>query len=655
MFQRVLRNIFGFYRETHLTRVAKEFSKLDLNLIDKEYSTQESYLKKRVAVTYSAEKANQIFGQLEQKRKDKVNQASKPSMLVIDPQVKEKPQAGKAPSVPIPTSTETSPSKSESDLSNMQPVDRPSLVQEVLKDIDNEFKGLDSAVKKLTFDNDKDLTHLSQIYVEIQQNKDLFKELQTKYQIIEGFNSIMEEIEVLENKFANLEEKLNQKIAEKEEPFCQLLNKAYENLTKADKQDANFEWNKTIYLRCLDAHKKSLGEGPKSQTIGKNKELEALLQESLLAESLASSKLSSSPSSCSAIERPPIGIINGGNNCYAISTMQALLSSPSLLNKLEELSIGKPPVKGANETEKAYQARKNDYEKWKPVKEKLINLVQAYQSADATPKKLNQALVSLRNAVFDAGVHPTLIKEDRLEQQDSSDFCAVILQAMNYAFNLKTKTKGEYQPPLAKDLVLEANEQAIDQADDVMPEAIHLESSQTEPFQVFPLSISKPGQKKSLEQLIKENAAEKIKDEINAWRVELEDGEVVLDEYERELSIADKNPPAVICFQLKRYGYDKTGPFRIADSFAFDKDNIDLAHLVNPGSDKPVLYRLVSCVNHSGKSTQGGHYTSFVRRGDQWYSCNDSVSRPCSSEQVNNAGAYMLMLEKIPVDEVGQA
>ena len=67
-------------------------------------------------------------------------------------------------------------------------------------------------------------------------------------------------------------------------------------------------------------------------------------------------------------------------------------------------------------------------------------------------------------------------------------------------------------------------------------------------------------------------------------------------------------------------------------------------YLPHDPSKNVTLYDLKGVVNHSG-SLQGGHYTSIVKNGDNWYFCNDAHISKCSPNKVVNGGAYMLFYE----------
>ncbi len=57
-------------------------------------------------------------------------------------------------------------------------------------------------------------------------------------------------------------------------------------------------------------------------------------------------------------------------------------------------------------------------------------------------------------------------------------------------------------------------------------------------------------------------------------------------------------------------------------------------------------YRLSAVVNHHGGGIGGGHYTSFVRRGDQWWLCDDYSIYKATEDQVLSSEAYLLFYER---------
>jgi len=80
----------------------------------------------------------------------------------------------------------------------------------------------------------------------------------------------------------------------------------------------------------------------------------------------------------------------------------------------------------------------------------------------------------------------------------------------------------------------------------------------------------------------------------------------------------------------------------------FDHDNPPKSMLnsKNSSSTVPVLYNLVSVVEHSGNHS-GGHYTVYKKdsKHQQWFHISDERVTPV--DDVRNANAYMLFYEKI--------
>ena len=82
-------------------------------------------------------------------------------------------------------------------------------------------------------------------------------------------------------------------------------------------------------------------------------------------------------------------------------------------------------------------------------------------------------------------------------------------------------------------------------------------------------------------------------------------------EIEREII---KSPDYLI-IQLKRFNYDLANRTSSKSKEYFNV-NVDLSF------DKKA-YSLVGVCPHIGSSMENGHYISYVKRGDDWYECND--------------------------------
>lgn len=71
---------------------------------------------------------------------------------------------------------------------------------------------------------------------------------------------------------------------------------------------------------------------------------------------------------------------------------------------------------------------------------------------------------------------------------------------------------------------------------------------------------------------------------------------------------------------------------KLTHAIPFPISNLDLNAYALPGVTLP-LYRLNAIVIHAG-SAKGGHYTGYVRYGNQWYFVNDSQVAPVSQQQI---------------------
>lgn len=57
------------------------------------------------------------------------------------------------------------------------------------------------------------------------------------------------------------------------------------------------------------------------------------------------------------------------------------------------------------------------------------------------------------------------------------------------------------------------------------------------------------------------------------------------------------------------------------------------------------MYSLYAVVIHSG-NMENGHYTCFVRYGDEWYKCDDHTITKATTKQVLLSRAYLLFYSR---------
>ncbi|CAG7819782.1 unnamed protein product, partial [Allacma fusca] len=105
--------------------------------------------------------------------------------------------------------------------------------------------------------------------------------------------------------------------------------------------------------------------------------------------------------------------------------------------------------------------------------------------------------------------------------------------------------------------------------------------------------------------------------------------------------------PEVLCVHLKRFRLFEYGggigfSGKVSQYVQFPLDGLDLKRFLHSDCPNKVTnYRLLGTIVHMGSFT-GGHYIAYIRRGDQWYVCDDSRVTPVTPETVTESEAYVL-------------
>lgn len=101
--------------------------------------------------------------------------------------------------------------------------------------------------------------------------------------------------------------------------------------------------------------------------------------------------------------------------------------------------------------------------------------------------------------------------------------------------------------------------------------------------------------------------------------------------------------PQTLTIQLLRFNFSTVlgRAFKLAERVRTGREITIPANLAPGGV--AVTYDLTSLVAHRGGSPAGGHYVSYLRRGDRWYLANDEVLYQVSDEEVDQAAqsAYL--------------
>ena len=104
------------------------------------------------------------------------------------------------------------------------------------------------------------------------------------------------------------------------------------------------------------------------------------------------------------------------------------------------------------------------------------------------------------------------------------------------------------------------------------------------------------------------------------------------------------NFPRVLVITLKRFSPD--GQHKNNELIDFPVETLDLSPFVSGYKPQTYIYELYGICNHIG-NVQGGHYTAFVKRADQWIHFNDtSVSIIPNVRGLVTPMAYCLFYRK---------
>lgn len=104
--------------------------------------------------------------------------------------------------------------------------------------------------------------------------------------------------------------------------------------------------------------------------------------------------------------------------------------------------------------------------------------------------------------------------------------------------------------------------------------------------------------------------------------------------------------PSILVCHLKRFAFNHYGRLiRLHKKVDFPMQLEIGEFMSNLNKATPPPYDLVGILVHQGQTCASGHYVSFVKKGGQWYRCNDSVVSKVDQATVFSQQAYILMYE----------
>lgn len=106
--------------------------------------------------------------------------------------------------------------------------------------------------------------------------------------------------------------------------------------------------------------------------------------------------------------------------------------------------------------------------------------------------------------------------------------------------------------------------------------------------------------------------------------------------------------PKVLIIHLKRFSFSRSWRDKIDTLVEFPVDGLDMSkYVLNPEQKKTKqIYNLIGVANHFG-GLGGGHYTAYAKNFLQnaWYSFDDAMVNPVSSNNIVNRSAYVLFYQ----------
>lgn len=116
--------------------------------------------------------------------------------------------------------------------------------------------------------------------------------------------------------------------------------------------------------------------------------------------------------------------------------------------------------------------------------------------------------------------------------------------------------------------------------------------------------------------------------------------------------------PPTFCIHLKRFRWKRNslrgGEQKVDTHVKFPLENLDMSRWlgeVEKSQHGSTLYDLNSVIVHQGTGANSGHYITYIKRGEQWYSLSDDRGLRVPPETVTKAKAYMLFYCKRADDQ----
>lgn len=303
-----------------------------------------------------------------------------------------------------------------------------------------------------------------------------------------------------------------------------------------------------------------------------------------------------------------------------VPTLEAMVRSNAAITVKDQTDL----CKALRDFEKEVENRKDEYFLREEIRKALIELIDAQKKGQST----GWLAVNLRRKLFNSpGVTCFQdVTEERL-QQDAAAFIETIL---SHVVHLQHEIQVK---------------KTVRQDNRVITRLLPLNETQSSIPIVFPQHAVP-----YLQQMFNDYFHAKVTDK-EGWKnldQNPREGEVgivgpkeIFKEWEEDRTlIRDLN--GVLSLQINRFDYDseKKEYFKLNTPLEFPPNNVLDISAACGAPSKTIEADLVGFVVHTGgKTVHGGHYYSYVKKGGQWYKCDDQESSilPQTQTQIDSA------------------
>jgi len=323
-------------------------------------------------------------------------------------------------------------------------------------------------------------------------------------------------------------------------------------------------------------------------------------------------------------EMPPVGIPNNSNGCYRNSSNQMLYACAPLI----ESKIKRTFCEQKNFLRDGGQEKKEfNIENFKRQLAVFIAFKERITIyAEAQEKHLNaKDDTPIVTAMINSRLMSDLNERTRYKQQDAAFYLEVIFDILDIKMPVQQK-------------------RTVTSIDGKC-----FEGTTVEPYSLIQIPMDIPKNNGELEGLIDDNYTEHTVND--NWKPE--GAQDSFKEYQLKEQLAGK-PPEFAILQVKRRIFDGQGSIKysLKPHKLPEGDILDLSKAY--GQEKgSIKYELTGFVVFEpfSASTWGdssGHYVSYVKKGNQWYLCDDTRIFLVSGKKLKKAKerAYMLMIKK---------